>query len=234
MIDNGLLLEKLRNGDKKAEEELILNNMNLVRSIALRFAGRGCDNDDLVQIGSMGLLKAIKNFDMSFGVKFSTYAVPVISGEIKRFLRDDGIIKISRSLKEGAIRGKRCAADLRIELGREPTIEEISRKCGIDTEQLIEAFDAVIPPETINPQNKDGDENYIKISTGIEEEEQVINKILVEDMLNKLTERERKVIVLRYFMSKTQREVAEIVGVSQVQISRIEKSSVEKMRMEFM
>lgn len=233
MIDNSLLLENLKNGDKSAEEELVINNMNLVRSIAGRFSGRGCDADDLLQIGSIGLLKAIKKFDAGFGVKFSTYAVPVIAGEIKRFLRDDGIIKISRSLKESAAKGKKCAQLLRNRLGREPTIEEISIESGIASEELVEAFDAVIPPETITPQNRDGKEEEIKITTGTDEENKLIDRLLVEDMLKRLSDRERKVIVLRYFRGKTQSEIAEIIGVSQVQISRIEKASVEKLRREF-
>ncbi len=233
-MENSVLLERVKKGDKKAEEELVENNMKLVWSIAARFSGFGCETDDLNQIGAMGLIKAIHKFDTSHNVKFSTYAVPVILGEIKRFLRDDGIIKISRSLKESAIKGRRCAEELRQKLGREATIAEIALESGIDAENLIEAFDAITPVESITPTDKSGEEYQLPIFDNNDNEDQIINHVLVEDMLKKLDKRERQILILRYFKGKTQTQIAEIIGVSQVQISRIEKSAIQKLQKEFL
>ena len=230
MTENSLLLERVKNGDKEAEEELVENNMRLVHSIAGRFSNCGYEIDDLSQIGAIGLIKAIHKFDTSYGVKFSTYAVPVIMGEIKRFLRDDGIVKVSRSLKESAFRGRKCAQNLRIKLGREPTIAEISKESGIGEEVLVEAFDALTPVEAISYVGGDGKEAELPIASKKNGEEEIINRVLVEDMLNSLDTREKQIIILRYFKGKTQSEIAKIIGVSQVQISRIEKASIEKLR----
>ncbi len=230
MTDNSILLERVRVGDKKAEEELVKNNLRLVYSIAYRFQGRGYDNEDLFQIGAMGLIKAIHKFDTSHNVKFSTYAVPLIAGEIKRFLRDDSMIKISRSLKESAIKGKRYQQALRIKLGREPTMEEISEESGISTEVLIEAFDAVMPVDTITPTTSDGEEKEFKIKDDKNQEDKIIDKLMLKEGINKLEERERQVVIMRYFDGKTQSEVAEKIGVSQVQVSRIERATVEKLK----
>lgn len=230
MIDNSLLLERVKNGDKEAEEELVENNMRLVHSIAGRFISSGYESDDLSQVGAIGLIKAIHKFDMSYGVKFSTYAVPVIMGEIKRFLRDDGMIKVSRSLKENAFRGRKAAQNLKIKLGREPTVEEVAKETGIKSEELIEAFDAISPIEAISYVSSDGKETELPIASEKDGEEEIINKILVEDMLKSLDKREKQIITLRYFKGKTQAEIAKIVGVSQVQISRIEKASIEKLK----
>ncbi len=233
MNENSLLLEKACRGDRKAEEELVVNNMGLVRSIAGRFSHSGCDTDDLAQIGAMGLIKAIHKFDLSYGVKFSTYAVPVIMGEIKRFLRDDGMIKVSRSIKENALKGKRCAERLRTKLGREPTFAELSKECGIDEEMLIEAFDAAAPIDTITPEDKDGAQTELPVADGRNSEDDIVDKIFIRDMLESLNTRERKIIVLRYFKGKTQSETAKIIGVSQVQISRIEKAVLSELRERF-
>ena len=230
MNENSLLLEKMKSGDKNAEEELVIGNMRLVKSIAGRFVGRGCDIEDLIQIGAIGLIKAIHKFDTSFNVQFSTYAVPVIAGEIKKFLRDDGIIKVSRILKENAMRAKKCREILCSKLGREPTIDEISKESGIEAEQIMEAFDAVLPVESITVSDSDGNENEISVKSEEKQEETIVDKIFIEDMLKSLDARERQILVLRYFKGKTQAEVAKIIGVSQVQISRIEKSSVEKLK----
>jgi len=233
MNENSVLLERVKKGDKKAEEKLVDNNMKLVWSIAGRFSGYGYETDDLSQIGAIGLIKAIEKFDFSFGVKFSTYAVPVIMGEIKRFLRDDGIIKISRSLKESAIKGKKCAEALRYKLGREPTIEEISKESGIKSEILLEAFDASLPVDTITPVDSDGKEIEFNLPPQNDSEENLINKILVKEMLDKLSKRDRQVLILRYFKGKTQEQTAKIIGVSQVHVSRIEKSAIALLKSEF-
>ncbi len=231
MTDNAILLERAKQGDKKACNELAVNNMKLVRSIAARFTGRGYDREELSQIGAIGLIKAIEKFDTSYGVKFSTYAVPVIMGEIKRFLRDDGMIKISRSIKETAIKGKKYAEKLRVSLGREPTIAEISSESGIDEESLAEAFDANLPIGSIVVSDDDGNER--ELGAAPSDEETILNKILVSDMLESLEKRERQIMILRYYRGKTQSETAKIIGVSQVQISRLEKAVIKKLRENF-
>lgn len=218
---------------KKACDELVVNNIKLAGSIAARFLGRGYDWEDLTQVGVIGLMKAAKNFDTNYGVKFSTYAVPVIMGEIKIFLRDDGIIKISRSLKEIAAKGKKYAEELRGFLGREPTVEEISEKSGIPAESLMEAFDANMPVNSINAPERDGKECDTPVADKTFFEEKLLNKILVSEMLDSLDRRERQVIILRYFKEKTQSETAKTIGVSQVQVSRIEKAVINKLRKEF-
>lgn len=223
MTENSLLLKRVALGDKQAEEELVVNNMGLVKSIVGRFSQRGCETEDLIQIGVMGLIKAIHKFDLSYGAKFSTYAVPLIIGEIKCFLRDDGIIKISRNVKENAIKGKKYAEILRIKLGREPTFAEIAKESGVDEENLIEAFDAATPIESIVSEQY-GKECELPIADEKYNEEKILNKIFVKDMLGALDARERQIIIMRYFKGKTQAETAKIIGVSQVQISRIEKA----------
>ena len=233
MKDNAALLEMVHSGDKAAKELLVEENMGLVYSIVKRYVGRGYEREDLVQIGAIGLLKAIDKFDNSFGVQFSTYAVPMIAGEIKRFLRDDGVIKISRSLKENAMKGWRANEKLQKTLNREPTISEISQECGIAIRDLIEAFEAAAQPSSIYESvysNVEKEINIIDTVKGEEIEEKIINKVMINNILNSLKPRERQIIVLRYFKNKTQSEIAKLIGVSQVQISRIEKKVLSEMR----
>lgn len=233
MRDNTALIERVREGDKQAENRMVEENMGLVYSIVRRFLNRGYDAEDLTQIGAIGLIKAVKKFNPEFNVQFSTYAVPMITGEIKRFLRDDGAVKISRTLKENAMKGWRCEELLRRKLNRQPTINEISQECGIDAESLIEAFEAATPPESIYESIYDnGDKEIHLLDTlgGEEIEDGVINKVMIDGILNRLTEREKEIILLRYFRGKTQSEIAKIIGVSQVQISRIEKKAIERIR----
>lgn len=233
MRDNTALIERVREGDKQAENRMVEENMGLVYSIARRFLNRGYDAEDLTQIGAIGLIKAVKKFNPEFNVQFSTYAVPMITGEIKRFLRDDGAVKISRTLKENAMKGWRCEELLRRKLNRQPTINEISKESGIDVESLIEAFEAATPPESIYESVYDNGDKEIRLLdtiTGEEIEDGVINKVMIDDILSRLTEREKEIILLRYFRGKTQSEIAKIIGVSQVQISRIEKKAIERIR----
>jgi len=228
------LIDKSQNGDKLAKERLVEYNLGLIRSVLKGFLNRGYDIEDLFQIGSIGLLKAIDKFDNSFDVKFSTYAVPMIIGEIKRFLRDDGMIKVSRSLKQIAGQARRAEENLYKTLGREPTIYEISEEIGVEKEEIVMALESSLQPnylyEVVN-QN-DGSPLYLidKISDESKEDKNIIDNIMMKEMLNKLNPRDRKVIILRYFKDKTQMEVANTLGISQVQVSRIEKRIIEDMR----
>ncbi len=234
MADNAALLERVREGDKRAENIMVEQNMGLVYSIAKRFCGRGYEYDDLMQVGSIGLIKAVKNFNPEFNVQFSTYAVPVITGEIKRYIRDDGAIKISRTLKESAMKGWRAEEALRKKLNREPSIGEISEECGIDTEVLIEAFEAAAPPESIYESAYSGGDKEVRLIdtiAGEDIEDGIINRVMIDNVLKSLKKREKDVLTLRYFKGKTQSEIAKIMGVSQVQISRIEKKVIEKIRL---
>lgn len=225
------LLKALRNGDAHARDKLCNENMGLVWNIVKRFSASGVDSEDLAQTGIIGLLKAIDNFDVSFDVKFSTYAVPMIIGEIRRFLRDDGLIKVSRTLKSQAYLGYKAREELSIELGREPTLSEISEKCGISAMELATAFEATAAPDSINREMyEDSGSEVIDSLESTEDEEKIINKIAVKNILDRLSDRERQILILRYFRGKTQAEIAPIVGVSQVQVSRIEKKVFEKIR----
>ncbi len=233
MDRNSSLLERYKGGDRYARDKLCEENMGLVWNVARKFSAGGADIEDLAQTGTVGLLKAIDNFDPSFDVKFSTYAVPMIIGEIRRFLRDDGPIKVSRSLKQSAYRGYQAREALSAELGREPTMAEISEKCHIPTEELVEAFCATAAPDSINREiYTDSNREFGEALVGKENEEQIIDRITVGNILKKLKPRERQIIVLRYFRGKTQAEIANVIGVSQVQVSRIEKKVFERIRKE--
>ena len=230
MIDNALLLKRIESGDNSAFDEMVSSNMALVKSVARSFSGRGCEDEDLVQIGSIGLIKAIRKFDESFGVMFSTYAVPMIAGEIRRFLRDDGLIKVSRAVKETANKGRKAQEILRKELGRDPTIGEVSSKTGNSCENLAYAFEACGKPESINAIAADTGKEFSDAGKSGSCEERTIDRLLVSEALNLLDRKERMVIVLRYLHQLPQSEIAPIIGVSQVQISRIEKKALEKIR----
>lgn len=223
------MLKKALSGDTEAKNEFVEKNMGLVWSVVKHFAGRG-EAEDLAQVGAIGLIKALSNFDTSFNVKFSTYAVPMITGEIKRYLRDNGPIKISRRLKEYAAKGRRCEDILRKQLGREPTINEISDLCEIPADELVSAFEACTAPESIYEAVYD---NIHVIDSLASEgyEESVINRVAVDEILGKLKPRERQILTLRYLQGKTQTEIADIIGVSQVQISRIEKNTLNKIKL---
>lgn len=224
------LLNLAQNGDEDARESLVVHNIALVKSLVRGFMNRGVDYDDLIQIGSMGLLKAIDGYQSQFGVRFSTYAVPMITGEIKRFLRDDGIIKVSRSLKENAIRIYRAEELLKRKLGREPTIEELSNDTGISSEDIVHSMEAIREPMSIYEPIY-GDEKTLLVDTiARQDDSEMIGNLILKDLLSSLNERERNVIVLRYFRDRTQSEIAKIIGVSQVQVSRIIVRTLEKLR----
>jgi len=228
------LIQKSHDGDEEAKKRLVEENVGLIWCVVKRFLGRGIESDDLFQIGSIGLLKAIDKFDFSFQVKFSTYAVPMISGEIQRFLRDDGIIKVSRSLKEISYKAFLASEKLQEKLQREPTVEEIAQVMQIEKEELVLAMEASVEVESLYKPVYQKDGNEIPLLERIEEtevyEEKVINRLLLTQLLEALEKEERKLIYLRYFENKTQTEIGNILGISQVQVSRMEKKILQKMR----
>jgi len=226
------LLEKAKNGDLSAQNCIVEENIGLVRSVVKRFLGRGHESEDLFQIGCIGLIKAIRKFDTSFNVKFSTYAVPMIMGEIKRFIRDDGIIKVSRSLKELAMKALSIQESMKKE-NLEPTVAELAKRLNVTPEELALALDAGLKPESLQAplsDEKEGKTLIDKLESGIDHEGEIVNKLLVRDMLKDFDEREQKIIILRYFKQKTQSQIAERLGISQVQVSRIEKKILENMK----
>lgn len=228
------LIKQARAGDKLAREQVIKENMPLVYSIVKRFAGRGHDLEDLRQIGAIGLIKAVDNFNWNFDVKFSTYAVPMISGEIKRFMRDDGMVKVSRTLKENGIHIRRVAESLAAELGREATLEELSAATEMKREDIVLALEAGNEVESLHKTvyQKEGSEISLmeRIPSDKDEAETVVNQLLLEQLLAELDEQERQIIHMRYFEEKTQTQIAGILGLSQVQVSRLEKRVLGSMR----
>lgn len=243
MDDTKELILRAHNGDKDARDKLVLENIGLVYSVSRRFAGRGYELEDINQIGTIGLIKAIDKFDDSFDVRFSTYAVPMIAGEIKRFLRDDGMLKVSRSLKENGYRIKKASDELVSQNGREATIEELAAATELSVEDVVMALEANTDVESIyrTIYQNDGNEVYLvdKLSGSsgdtVKDEfagaqEQLLNSILLEQLLAELDELEGKLIMLRYFKEMTQTQVADKLGISQVQVSRLEKKILRKLR----
>ena len=234
MEETAVLLTQAQAGDRGAREILVEKNLGLVHHIVKRFLGRGYEAEDLFQIGSIGLIKAIDKFDLTYEVKFSTYAVPMIAGEIKRFLRDDGMVKVSRTLKENGMKIKQAADEVSKELGREATISEISELTGISVEDIVVAMEANAEVESIykSVYQSDGNEIYMvdRLPSGKDDNEKVLNHILLEQLLSELTDEEKRLIALRYFQDKTQVEVARQLGISQVQVSRLEKRILLRMR----
>lgn len=227
------LIRLAQGGDRDAAERLVTENSGLIWSIARRFIGRGVETEDLYQLGCMGFLKAVEGFDTAFGTQFSTYAVPKISGEIRRFLRDDGAVKVSRSLKEHAATIKGVRNKLTGLLGREPTIQELSDQTGLTPEEIALAETATAATESIHQETGEDGFCLENILTDTESEERMVEKIALRQAVERLPERERMVIQLRYFHCLTQQRVAKVLNVSQVQVSRIEKKALEKIR-EFM
>ena len=250
MEETAVLIERSQAGDKEARERLIEENLGLVRHIVKRFVGRGYDMEDLFQIGCIGLIKAIDKFDLQYEVRFSTYAVPMIQGEIKRFLRDDGMVKVSRTLKESGWKVKQAAERLSQEYGREATLQELSEATGLSVEDIVMAIDANVEVESIykSVYQSDGNEIFLVDQVvgengvgqtasggngwGDTEKEKVLNHMLLEQLLGRLDDKERELIRMRYFQDKTQVEVAKCMGISQVQVSRMEKRILLQLREE--
>lgn len=228
------LIKQSHEGDKKAREQLVEENVGLIWCVVKRFYGRGIDAEDLFQIGSIGLLKAIDKFDLSYDVKFSTYAVPMISGEIKRFLRDDGMIKVSRSLKELSYKAFQTRELLTGRLGREPTLEELSEEMQVDKEEIVQAMEAGGEVESLYKPIHQKEGNEIRLMDKLEEKEQpeekILNHMLLKQLLDTLDKEERQLIYLRYFADQTQSAVGKTMGISQVQVSRMEKRIMENLR----
>ena len=224
------LISIAQSGDKQAMEMLVEENSGLIWAVARRFLGRGVEADDLYQLGCLGFLKAVEGFDLQFGTQFSTYAVPKISGEIRRFLRDDGTVKVSRTLKEQAATIRTTRNRLLTALGREPTIQEISRQTGFSPEEIALAETATAATESI--QRETGEEGFSleDVLTDTESEERMVEKIALRQAISGLPERERMVVQLRYFHGLTQQRVAKIMDVSQVQVSRIEKKAIAMLK----
>ena len=224
------LIAQAQNGDRAAGEQLLLENSGLIWSVARRFMGRGTEADDLYQLGCLGFLKAVDGFDLNFGTQFSTYAVPKITGEIRRFLRDDGAVKVSRSIKEQAATIKAIRNTLSSALGREPTILEISHQTGFTPEEIALAENATACTESIHRQTGEDGFTLENILTDTESEERMVEKIALRQAVDRLSEREGMVIKLRYFHGLTQDRTAKVLQVSQVQVSRIEKKAIEHLR----
>lgn len=226
------LIRLAQNGDEPAKNRITEQNLGLVRSILKRFQGRA-ETEDLFQIGCIGLLKAIKRFDFTFDVQFSTYAVPMIIGEIKRFLRDDGIIKVSRSVKETSLKVKIARETLQKELGREPLLHEIADMLRLKVEEIVVALDAAVPPDSLDQAISDNEKSSSLLDMqddGSDLASDVTNKVALSEIINSLNANEKQIILLRFFRHKTQTEIAQIFGISQVQVSRIEKKILSRIR----
>lgn len=250
MEETSVLIARSQAGEKDAREVLIEKNLGLVHHIVRRFAGRGYEQEDLFQIGTIGLMKAIDKFNLELGLQFSTYAVPMITGEIKRFLRDDGPVKVSRTIKENGLKVKLARQKLQAAEGREPTLQEITEATGLTKEDVVVAMEASIEVESIYSAvyQDDGSEVYLvdRVVRGVNgsvgssmagsiggedtEKEELLNHLLLTQLLDTLNPSERELISMRYFQNKTQMEIASILGISQVQVSRLEKKILLRMR----
>ncbi len=229
-LDTPSLLEAARTGDNDACERLLLDNSGLIWSVARRYYGRGVDPEDLYQLGCLGFLKAVRGFDLNYGTQFSTYAVPKIAGEIRRFLRDDGAVKVSRGIKERASGLRQARQDLSQRLGRDPTLAELSAATGLEPEDIAATDTAMLSVASL--QSESGEDGFTLESVlgtdGIEEE--LVEQLTLRQAVDALPERERKVILLRFYKNLTQDRVARVLGVSQVQVSRIERKAVARLR----
>lgn len=235
MAENAVLIRKAQAGEKEAREVLIEQNLGLVHHIVKRFLGRGYEAEDLFQIGVIGLIKSIDKFNTDYDVKFSTYAVPLITGEIKRFIRDDGMVKVSRTLKENGLRVKYARERLGSSLNREPTLEEVAKEAALSVEEVVLASEANVQVESIYKSVYQNDGNEIFMVDQLADEKQneqdmVLNHLMVKQLIGDLPQKEQKLIRLRYYQEKTQTEVAKVLGISQVQVSRLEKKILMDMR----
>lgn len=233
-MDTLELIRKSKEGDKEARDRVVTENVGLVWSIVRRFANRGHEMEDLFQIGTIGLIKSIDKFDYSYNVKFSTYAVPMITGEIKRFLRDDGMIKVSRSLKEISTRIKAYRERYASTNGREPTIEEIEKELNITKDEILMALETGSEVESLYKTIYQGDGSPIylidKLAETKDENENMIDKLALNEVIGTLDERDQEIIKLRYFKDRTQTDIAKELGISQVQVSRMEKRILKVLR----
>ena len=228
--DTVSLLASARVGDQAALERVVVENSGLIWSVARRYFGRGAEPDDLYQLGCVGFLKAVKGFDENYGTQFSTYAVPKIAGEIRRFLRDDGAVKVSRTVKERFVAIRAARDKLAQQLGREPVLSEIAEVCGLSVEEIAEADRAGEPVESLQRESG-ADGLTVEGVVGVEgHEESVLNRVFLRDAVRRLPEREQSVIVMRYYRNFTQDRTARVLGVSQVQISRIERRALRMLR----
>lgn len=234
-MDTLTLINRAHQGDKLARDKILIENTGLIWSIVRRFLNRGHEGEDLFQIGCIGMLKAIDRFDMEFDVAFSTYAVPLIAGEIRRFIRDDGIVKISRKIKENQMKIMHQREIYINEKKQEPTIEELEKVCDLTKEEIVMAIDASRNVESIDKEMYSKDSAYTLMDLAEDDtniEETVLNKIMVQQLMDMLESKERKIINLRYFKNKTQSQVAKEMGMTQVQVSRLEKKILNSMRNE--
>ena len=229
-----VLIQKSHEGDKEARARLVEENTGLVWCVVKRFYNRGVEMEDLFQIGTIGLLKAIDKFDLNYDVKFSTYAVPMIAGEIKRFLRDDGMIKVSRSLKELSYKAYLCREKLQERFGREPSVTELAGELGVEPEELMAALDASSEVESLHKPIYQSDGQEVSLMDPLpwraEPEEEVLDHLLLKELLGGLEKEERQLIYLRYFADRTQAQAGKELGISQVQVSRLEKKILKSMR----
>ena len=230
MMELHELVAQSQAGSMQARERLVQMNAGLIWSVTKRFIGRGVEQEDLYQLGCVGFLKAIEGFDLQYGTQFSTYAVPKIAGEIRRFLRDDGAIKVSRGIKEQALQIKTSRNLLNNALGREPTLQEISKQTGISLEEIAMAESAVCTVESIHQATGEDGFSLEHILSDSDTEDAFLEKMALRQAIRRLPEREEKVIQLRFFHGLTQQRVSKILNVSQVQVSRIEKRAIEKLR----
>ena len=224
------LIELVKGGDREASERLVEENSGLIWSVARHFFGRGVDPDDLFQIGCIGFLKAIQGFDTSYGTQFSTYAVPKISGEIRRFLRDDGAIKVSRGIKEQAQRIRSARSELEQRMGREPTLSELSAATGMCAEDIAAAETATGPTQSLQYESGEDGFSLENVLGDYGQEERLIERFALDQAIKQLPEKEQMIIALRYFHGLTQDKTSKAVGVSQVQVSRLERKAIEQLR----
>ena len=229
-----VLLKRVKEGDEKARDELIRGNLKLVLSVIKRFSSRGENCDDLFQIGCIGLIKAIDNFDITLNVQFSTYAVPMIVGELRRYLRDNNVIRVSRSVRDLAYKSLQKKEELSAKFGREPRIEEIAKELGVEKEEVVNALDAIVDPISLYEPvfSENGDSVYVmdQIRDTKNTDENWLESIALSEAIRTLSPRERNIIELRFYEGKTQMEVAKEIHISQAQVSRLEKGALERIR----
>lgn len=227
------LIKKAQSGDKEAQDKVVCGNLKLVLSVIQRFSGRGENPDDLFQVGVIGLIKAVKNFDTSKNVKFSTYGVPMILGEVRRFLRDNNSLRVSRSTRDLAYKSMQAKEELTGKLGREPTLNEISKKLDVPVREVTIALEAVIDPISLYEPifSDDGDSVYVMDQVGDKNSDMDwINEISIKESIKSLSDRDKKILMLRFLKGKTQMEVANEIGISQAQVSRLEKNAIEQIK----